>query len=525
MTSWKDFFFPRTPEAVPRNNLPDSLPALQALDSVRPALSVATHSQRSIHPPPDNSKTQELQTIDKAANDYSSGNLSQEPLEALLAPQAPSFVRSLTSASAHSLQSAARSAHDENFAMLRPRSYPDTPRGTYSAVSPVAQSIAERFKIPSVKDSLRSPVVERPIFPILDRIINPGTASLDAGSDLRISLGLETARPNPVPPPVTVPPVDRFCSSPRSTVGTAVPQSKSFLKGLQRSDDRTKVASFGSDCHHAFANVRQCSNVQRSTTIMSAVEPDVHHNSDSEDDSDYVPDDNHELGSSDDDRETKRLRTSPGPQLSQDGSEAQKRAREALWADFEASVVNSTSSIRNEDQPKLIKVEKKVSLCRRGRGPSCDREVREVPEDSEEARKWPLWKPPELGDEASSIETFAGVVVATPETPAEASSSKSTSAPLPAGKKPGRRKPKVQLADLPSSSSSAHKAQKLTTLEKSAIDWKTHVGSHQDPQLLDELVANRRSGGYLEKVQFLQRVGERKEQAFEASKDRKRRRG
>ncbi|THH08134.1 hypothetical protein EW146_g9098 [Bondarzewia mesenterica] len=235
-------FAPRTPEAVPRNNLPDSLPALQAVDSLRPALSVATHSQRSIHSPPDISKTQELQTIDNAANDDSSRKQPQESLEVLLAPQAPSFVRSLTSVSAHSLQSAARSAQDENFAMLRPRSYPDTPRGAYSAVSPVAQSIAERFKIPPVKYPLQSPVVEHSIFPILDRIINPGTASLDAGSDLRASLGLEIGRPNPVPPPVTVPPVDRFFSSPRSTVGNAVPQSKSFLKG-QHSDDRTKVAS------------------------------------------------------------------------------------------------------------------------------------------------------------------------------------------------------------------------------------------------------------------------------------------
>ncbi|THH08136.1 hypothetical protein EW146_g9097 [Bondarzewia mesenterica] len=259
-------------------------------------------------------------------------------------------------------------------------------------------------------------------------------------------------------------------------------------------------------------------NVQRSTTVMSAAEPNMHHNSDSEDDSDYVPNDNHELESSDDDRETKRLCISPGPQLSHDDSEAQKRAREALWADFEASVVNSTPSIRDEDQPKLIKVGKKYRFA----GEDVV-EVREVPEDSEEARKWPLWKPPELGEEASSIETFSGVVVATADTPAEASSSKSTPAPLPAGKKPGRRKPKVQLADLPSSS--AHKVQNLTTLEKSAIDWKTHVGSHQNPQLLDELEANRRSGGYLEKVQFLQRVEQRKEQAFEESKDRKWRRG
>jgi hypothetical protein len=40
----------------------------------------------------------------------------------------------------------------------------------------------------------------------------------------------------------------------------------------------------------------------------------------------------------------------------------------------------------------------------------------------------------------------------------------------------------------------------------------------------DELEANRRGGGYLEKVEFLNRVDARKEDALEASKSTKRRR-
>ena len=40
----------------------------------------------------------------------------------------------------------------------------------------------------------------------------------------------------------------------------------------------------------------------------------------------------------------------------------------------------------------------------------------------------------------------------------------------------------------------------------------------------DELEANRRSGGYLEKIEFLKRVDERKEEALEANKSNKRRR-
>ena len=89
-------------------------------------------------------------------------------------------------------------------------------------------------------------------------------------------------------------------------------------------------------------------------------------------------------------------------------------------------------------------------------------------------------------------------------------------------KRPGRRKPKVQLADLPSADS--RRGKKLTTLEKSALDWKAHTASGE-PELAAELEANRRGGGYLEKVEFLQRVGDRKNQTFEANKDHKRRRG
>ena len=40
----------------------------------------------------------------------------------------------------------------------------------------------------------------------------------------------------------------------------------------------------------------------------------------------------------------------------------------------------------------------------------------------------------------------------------------------------------------------------------------------------DELEANRRSGGYLGKVEFLQRVGERKETILEDNTAKKRRR-
>lgn len=54
------------------------------------------------------------------------------------------------------------------------------------------------------------------------------------------------------------------------------------------------------------------------------------------------------------------------------------------------------------------------------------------------------------------------------------------------------------------------------------MDWQKHISTDG---LTDELEANRRSGGYIEKVEFLQRVDERKEGSLEASKSNKRRRG
>lgn len=149
--------------------------------------------------------------------------------------------------------------------------------------------------------------------------------------------------------------------------------------------------------------------------------------------------------------------------------------------------------------------------------------MKEVSADSEEAKKWPLLKPPAAHhlpeSSQASIEPSAG------SGSNQASSSRETSAPAPlkSVKKPGPRKPKTTLAPLPG----AQKAKKLTTLDKSAMDWRSHVDSAQQSSsgIKDELDANRRGGGYLEKVEFLQRVEQRKEEALEANKATKRRRG
>lgn len=85
----------------------------------------------------------------------------------------------------------------------------------------------------------------------------------------------------------------------------------------------------------------------------------------------------------------------------------------------------------------------------------------------------------------------------------------------------GPRKSKLALPSLPTSS--RPKAEKLTTLDKSSMDWKAHLNSH-GAVTKDELEANRRSGGYLGKIEFLQRVSERKDDVLEENQTKKRRR-
>jgi hypothetical protein len=119
-----------------------------------------------------------------------------------------------------------------------------------------------------------------------------------------------------------------------------------------------------------------------------------------------------------------------------------------------------------------------------------------------------------------------------PRPPLSSSSSSAVAPGQPQAKRPGqRRKPKQQLAELPSAADSRRAGKKLTTLEKSALDWRAHVrdndndASRELPRLASKLEANRRGCGYLEKVEFLQRVGDRKNQMLETNRDHKRRRG
>ncbi|KAJ7669319.1 bucentaur or craniofacial development-domain-containing protein [Mycena polygramma] len=221
--------------------------------------------------------------------------------------------------------------------------------------------------------------------------------------------------------------------------------------------------------------------------------------SDSEDDSDFVPpvEEGGECSdSSDDEPELKRARTgSPKPTAEED--EASKKARELLWASFQASV-DAPVNKPEEESKIMVKIQKRYLYAG-----EYTVEVVEVPEGSAEAKKWPLWHPPEEATPSESQDPPAGP---------------STSVAAPPPKRPGPRKPKTSLANIPT-----QKARKLSTLDKSAMDWRAHVNA-EPPDMKDELDANRRGGGYLEKVEFLNRVDARKEDALEASKSTKRRR-
>ncbi|KAF8067864.1 bucentaur or craniofacial development-domain-containing protein [Lyophyllum atratum] len=244
-------------------------------------------------------------------------------------------------------------------------------------------------------------------------------------------------------------------------------------------------------------------------TTMSA--PPTY-DSGSEGDDDYIPpveDDSSE--SSDNEPDSKRPRTSSPPLTEQDEAE-KKKARDALWSSFQASL--STTPTQPAPLVEMVKIEKRYKFA----GEQVV-EVVEVPADSADAKKWPLWRAPD-DMEASAQATGSATPNLMDSTSAALPGPSTSSKPL--AKRPGPRKPKVTLGAVPTSSS--QKAKKISTLDKSAMDWRAHVQGSGDAGLKDELEANRRGGGYLEKVEFLSRVGERREDVIEASKGSKRRR-
>ncbi|PPR02231.1 hypothetical protein CVT24_011459 [Panaeolus cyanescens] len=258
------------------------------------------------------------------------------------------------------------------------------------------------------------------------------------------------------------------------------------------------------------------------------------HDSDSDDD-DYVPhDDADSSGGESSDTAADRLAERSTDEAARNPVES-RRHREALWADFQQSFANEGKRQRSRSRPRMVKIIRRYRFA----GENTE-EVVEVPEDSEDARRWPRWVEPGVAPESNSNEAppqeqpvdnsplpSGNATQASREassTPSSTPVSISTVAPVlppPTKGRPGPRKPKTTLAALPGSA----KPKKLTTLDKSALDWQAHIQSEASSgsSLADELEANRRGGGYLEKVEFLRRVEDRKEENLEALKSNKRR--
>ncbi|KAI5888589.1 uncharacterized protein SCHCODRAFT_02671166 [Schizophyllum commune H4-8] len=241
-----------------------------------------------------------------------------------------------------------------------------------------------------------------------------------------------------------------------------------------------------------------------------------------------------------------------GAPTEHDVLEGKRKQRAEVWSKFLAM-----DPPRPSEEPfrKLVKVVKTYKFA----GKEME-EILEVPEDSPDAAKWPRYE-----EETSSTDASEARDVPMTDLTAQPCDDISLKPALPY-KRPGPRRGKVTLpgftmghkiirtptsphvtdptahaTNLPTRdkpfgpvsrtdpSNPAHLSSNttlttLTTLDKSALDWRSHVGAQETP-LRDELDANRRGGGYLEKVAFMQRVEQRKEGLLEAGRGGRRRRG
>ena len=146
-----------------------------------------------------------------------------------------------------------------------------------------------------------------------------------------------------------------------------------------------------------------------------------------------------------------------------------------IWSNFEEASVATTREVQDE---KMVKVERRyrfageetefhvLILVNAAITYAMASEVIEVLENSEDAERWPRWIEPAA--EGSSTPLTLAYAIAGPST------QPSVTAKTPA-KKPGPRKLKTTLSALPAPS----KAKKISTLDKSAMDWQAHIQNEQ----------------------------------------------
>ncbi|CAE6505464.1 unnamed protein product [Rhizoctonia solani] len=241
-----------------------------------------------------------------------------------------------------------------------------------------------------------------------------------------------------------------------------------------------------------------------------------------EDDDDYVPGEQDYDSESEAGPETKKQRTEDtlGAPTTQPLSD--DAARNALWNSFLESTKSEVTDSKTptpKSEVKTITIEKKHRFA----GEDVTEKI-VVAEDSLEAREWRKRQSTE-GQSTSSTTTPAV------STPGSGSSTPNTGSLLPLETNdttsklplPTKVKPPVKSRKSLSSLAAAGNPKKLTTLDKSRLDWQSHLASSTQEER-DELERNRKAGGagYLEKVDFLTRVGERRENVFEESKRKRR---
>ncbi|KAL1410214.1 hypothetical protein Q8F55_004219 [Vanrija albida] len=220
------------------------------------------------------------------------------------------------------------------------------------------------------------------------------------------------------------------------------------------------------------------------------------HDSDSDSSSDDGGDD-------DGDDELKKLRAE---RAEAEAAERKKRAADAFKAMQEEARSGAPAAAAAPKEVEMVEVKR----ARRFAGETIYETVR-LPKDDPEAIKYLAAQAAESSAEASTPEasSSAGGAAAVAGTASSGAASEPQPQPRPAPSRPGRgpvrKRPRASLEAM---SAALDAGKKMTTLEKSQMDWNSHMATNV--AVSDEIAAHRRSGGYLEKKAFLERVDERR---------------
>lgn len=136
----------------------------------------------------------------------------------------------------------------------------------------------------------------------------------------------------------------------------------------------------------------------------------------------------------------------------------------------------------------------------------------EVDEESNEAKTWPLFDENSVVTATSSANPTSAVPTSEGHHPQILAAPSGSSKPRPVA----ARKPRKTLGDIPLA-----KGKKISTLDKSLMDWNAHID--KEVEVKDELESKRKGGGFIEKMEFMERVSARKDDERSAQNSKRRR--